>query len=183
MISFDKKFIFLHPGKCGGSSVKCELKIAARKYKFDFEHAEGHNNLEFFLNLIVGKNLNPDDFFKFTIVRNPWDRAVSWYYHWHMVHKPKEEKEPFNRWLKSRGKNLSFIDFNQIDYVIKLEEIDIGMSYVFDKLGIPLKTIDSHITYDTGRPQKHYKEYYDPKTKEIVHNINRDMVEKFNYIF
>ena len=182
MISFDKKFIFFHQGKCGGSSIKRELKVLSRKYKFDVNHSEGHEKLEFFFNLIVGQNLNPDDFFKFTIVRNPWDRAVSWYYHWHMIHQLKE-KEPFNPWLKSKGKNLSFIPSDQTDYTIKLEEIDIGMSYVLDKLGIPPKTIHSHINYDTGRPQKDYREYYDSETKEIVYIRNRDMIEKFNYIF
>tara|TARA_A200000159_G_scaffold156033_1_gene170503 strand:+ start:1593 stop:2144 length:552 start_codon:yes stop_codon:yes gene_type:complete len=183
MISFDKQFIFLHPGKCGGSTIKHEFLAASRKHQFDILHTKQHKTLDFFLNLIVDRNLDPDDFFKFTIVRNPWDRAVSWYYHWHMVYQPEGEKEPFNKWLKSKGKRLSFVDFSQMDYVIKLEEIDVGMTQVFNKLEIPQQRVKHHITYGTGRPKKEYKEYYDSETKQLVHDINRDMIKKFNYTF
>jgi len=172
MISYDKKFIFLHLGKCGGSSVKRELKIACRKYKFDVDHFRGHNELQYYLDLIVGKNFNPDDFFKFTIVRNPWDRAVSWYYHWHMVYRPGSKKEPFKKWLKSKG-NLNFVGLDQMDYVIKLEEIKKGISHVFHELGIPGMPVGCCITHNTDRPKKDYKEYYDAETKTHIRHKSR----------
>jgi len=183
MISFDKKLIFIHAGKCGGSTIKQEFVDQSRKHKFDILHRRGHKKLEFFLNLVAGKNLNIDDFFKFSVVRNPWDRTVSWYYHWHMIHQPVGKKEPFGVWLKRVGKNINFPDLSQMDYVIKLEEIDAGMAQVFNKLEIPQQKVKHHITYDTGRPTKDYKEYYEPETKQLVYDRNRDVIKKFNYTF
>ena len=184
MISFDKKFIFIHHGKCGGSTIKREFLYLSRKYKFDTLYREKHKPLDFFIDLILSENQDPAEFYKFSIVRNPWDRAVSWYYHWHMVHREGQICVPFDRWLKTRGKNLRWQDLDKMDYVMKLEDIDADMSHVLEVLNIPQIKVTQHITHNTQRPtHKHYSEYYDDETQHIVGELYSDMIEKFQYTF
>ena len=72
MILPRKKIIFIHIPRTGGTSVE--------KY-FNFKHEAGwkpataqHFTLEEY-----SKHYDLDKYFKFSIVRNPWDRLMSWY--------------------------------------------------------------------------------------------------------
>lgn len=65
----DKKAIFVHIPKCAGISLNRAI----------FGNlAGGHRTLEEYLTVFEPKCIN--EYFKFTIVRNPWDRLVSAYF-------------------------------------------------------------------------------------------------------
>ena len=73
MINHKHKFIFIHINKCGGTSIDKVFSGKFRGHKKAFDY----------------KKLNPKEFenyFKFTFVRNPWDRVVS-FYHYQMKRK------------------------------------------------------------------------------------------------
>ena len=68
MISHEHKFIFIHIPKCGGTSIE-------RFFKMKLPRQGAHLNLKYYK-----KNTeNYETYFKFTIVRNPWDKMVSEY--------------------------------------------------------------------------------------------------------
>ena len=71
MISHDYKFIFVKINKTAGTSVANTLKGSDPNC-----NEAGHSTI---------RELTPDqrvrDYFKFTFVRNPWDRLVSIYYY------------------------------------------------------------------------------------------------------
>ena len=77
------KFIYVHLPKCAGTFLKhFLLSKIYQDYKanlntYDKEHdTRGEYSLEH----IVNKNkLDPKSYFKFSIIRNPWDRVVSMY--------------------------------------------------------------------------------------------------------
>ena len=75
MISHKYKFIFIHIEKTGGTSIN-------DFFNFDDVY-EKHGTINYFKNE-YGKKLF-DEYFKFTIVRNPWDWLVS-RYHWSKYH-------------------------------------------------------------------------------------------------
>jgi chondroitin 4-sulfotransferase 11 len=62
----NQPFVFIHIPKCAGSSVKSWYK-------------EVFNNKVLILNHAPVKNFAINDFFKWTIVRNPFDRFISFY--------------------------------------------------------------------------------------------------------
>jgi len=72
MINHRHRFIFVHINKCAGQSVRRALPRGSR----------GHHTIQHYLALVADKGRQPQDYFKFTIVRNPWDKVVS-FYHYH----------------------------------------------------------------------------------------------------
>jgi len=84
MISRDKKFIFIHINKTGGTSIKKAFN------KYGYEHENIIRSSRTLKGRIRTAHWTYDEykthceksfdfFFKFTVVRNPWDRVVSWY--------------------------------------------------------------------------------------------------------
>ncbi len=73
MINHRYRFIFVHINKCAGQSVRRALPRGSR----------GHYTIMHYLDLCRRKGRDPDTYFKFTFVRNPWDKLVS-FYHYHM---------------------------------------------------------------------------------------------------
>jgi chondroitin 4-sulfotransferase 11 len=73
MISHKHKFIFIHINKCGGTTID---KLLSRRFG---DHDDAPT---YMLNYPNEFNL----YFKFTSVRNPWDKVVS-FYHYHVKRK------------------------------------------------------------------------------------------------
>jgi len=78
MISYDKKFIFIHTPRTGGTSLEIFFEETVSDCKVDNDTR--HWPLWFYYDK---KEIRPfvDDFFKFSIVRNPWDRFLSYFFH------------------------------------------------------------------------------------------------------
>lgn len=126
----------------------------------------------------------------FTVVRNPWDRAVS-SWKWTCSHRMKFKEFleiPFGKMKATMEqhskpqydllqKNNS-IDY--IDYVGRFEELDKVIEIVFEKLG---KKIPNEIPYHRKTDHKHYTEYYDEELIELVANKYKKDIETFDYRF
>ena len=77
----EKKYIFTHPPKCGGTSVEIAL---LGKELFDEENIPKwrpwkHASLIKQIEEVKRLGYDPDDFLKFSIIRNPWERVYSWF--------------------------------------------------------------------------------------------------------
>ncbi|WP_372605659.1 sulfotransferase family 2 domain-containing protein, partial [Actibacterium sp.] len=103
IISRKRRFVFVHIPKTGGTSLALALEARAaaediligdtpkaqkRRHRLKQTQTAGrlwkHSRLADVAGLISEDEMH--SFFVFTIVRNPWDRAVS-YYHWLRVQK------------------------------------------------------------------------------------------------
>ena len=81
MISYDDKIIFIHINKCAGFSVMDSLQKLNDSYIqkiFPFEYSQ-HFMYDEYQKHLKTRNENINDYFTFTIVRNPWDRVVSYF--------------------------------------------------------------------------------------------------------
>jgi len=88
IISHEKRFIFFHIPKTGGSSITYGLRhnIDYKKNIEDLEIKPGWQNL-FHVDSRLHSRYKDNiricdeysDYFKFAFVRNPWDLALSWY--------------------------------------------------------------------------------------------------------
>ena len=79
MISHKHKCVFIHIPKTGGMSMEQMLGVDVLKFHQHSRSLVKHGTP---FNEYYKKYFNQDlGYFKFTIVRNPWDRAVSSFYH------------------------------------------------------------------------------------------------------
>jgi len=99
MLDKTKKLIFTHPPKCGGTSIEYALGGISSGYleEHDKEIQKNgaalnlkscssdtlykHESLAFHIQKIQQNNERLQDYFIFSCIRNPWDRAVSRFYH------------------------------------------------------------------------------------------------------
>jgi hypothetical protein len=191
MISNKYKTIFVHINKCGGTSVE---------HLFG-EPLKVHETLQDILVKIKPEKFN--DYFKFTFVRNPWDRTYSVYHN-----RPKKGilSDSFfgknlvsfeeyiighNRIYEQRGNwegfrfigpQLPWIKINNsvvIDYIAKFEDYQNELNKIVKTRIHPEKQI-VHLNYSN---HKHYSSYYNSKLVDIVANWCKEDIEYFSYKF
>lgn len=181
MICNQNKFIFNHQGKSAGSSITNALSflVPAETNKMYKEGAK-HLSLIEQVEIVRSMGFDSEDYFKFTTVRNPWDRQISWYYHWMKV---TESYMDFNEWiLKSEKARLFYSNLESMDYIIRFENLDSDWKEVCEILHF--KHIElSIIDHDTKRPTRGYQTYYNQYSIDIVHERNKDIINKFGYNF
>ncbi len=190
MISHKYKFIFIRINKCGGISVRDTLKRLVGKSLV----IKGHTCIREFKRQHIKK------YFKFTFVRNPWHRFVSLYFYRMKLKKIKGKRTiPFKEWanriynadplynpspkspmMRNQIDWLTDKDGNVLmDFIGRVENFQKDFDYVCDKIGIPCEKLP-HLNQTN---HKHYTEYYDEATKQIVAERYARDIEYFGYKF
>ena len=186
MIDHTNKFIFVHIGKTGGTSIEHTLNPNVNKS----QSVKTQGNTEFKGKHWVASNYKRkyrdifDLYFKFTFVRNPWELEVSLCKWFEMIGDNKFR--PFKQHINRRQGNMGFTRFmcdkkgnNLLDFIGKFENLQEDFNYVCDKIGIPQQQLP-HINKSK---HKHYTEYYDDETKQIVAEKYAKDIEYFGYEF
>ena len=185
-VFYNDELLFIHIPKCAGVSIE----------NFFGWNGLRHETLQTYSN--ENSNEFLDSCFKFTFVRNPWARMVSWYFkHKNNIYEPKT-KDGFNEWIKGGMPNhwekntngvdktnwsnkdaLSCIDFLNndknidVDYIGEVENINKDMQYICNKMNIEYKELP-HINKSNHKP---YREYYTKETKNIIKDrFERDLL-------
>jgi len=197
------KCIFVHITKTGGTSIESAFNVPFN---------DKNENREFMYGDIISEDLkqkklsspalqhltimelkellDPDvfnNYFKFAIVRNPWDRVLSEYFFDRNAYR-KKNPISFEDFVKNlnyfhRYDQMSFISDNEgkilVDYVGKYENLKKDFIYICKKIGIKKITLSAvNITR-----HRHYSTYYTEELREIVGNIYKRDIETFNYTF
>lgn len=186
--------IFIHIPKCAGISIEDAL----------FNKKIGHSYLWHYQ---VFDKERFNKYFKFTFVRNPWDRLVSAYFFM-----KKGGRNPFDKkWAEQHLSDInSFQEFVEklnnknfrrvvlaeqhfrpqykyvcdykenilTDFTGRLENIEKDFDYVSKRLGINAK-----LPHFNKSKKGNYKNYYNYRMKQIVANIYKKDIKLFNYKF
>lgn len=193
MISYNKKFIFIHINKTAGTAVEQSL------LEYGDKRVEPKNDLNFGLTYKQSQHFNYkeykeylgseyDNFFKFTVVRNPFDRVVSYY----LKNSINQNNLSFSDWVIDRYKNKNFQDYKRMysdythwidkdntDFILRFENLSSDFNILKQKLNI-----DCELKYhNVNKNRLHYKEYYNEDTKEIITNHFKKELNTFNYKF
>lgn len=203
-ICFDRKLLFVHIPKTGGTSV-----IDYFGFKENTRNLWGR-----ILNTSVEVSHLPlyainelydlTDYYKFCFVRNPWDRMVS-EFKFGIKESPEgiklfELTDSFETFLESIKENLPRIQNNRPSHwltnhyqtqwsFIKSEEIKMDFIGRFENFDEDLKylgkkfNIEKDIPFLNKTEHGDYKSYYTEKSIDLVKEIYKDDIENFHYKF
>jgi hypothetical protein len=200
MISLQKRFLFVHIPKTAGNSIQSVLRdysedqlVALRKEQDGIERfglrnssykIKKHSTLNEYYEALGGDQFR--DLYKFTCVRNPWDRMVSYYF------TPTQSPETWSP-KKFRGiisKAVSVPDylrlddgeedpFANVDYIMRFESLADDFRAVCMAIGISPPTLPQY----NRSSRDHYSKYYDDELREFVRTRFAAEIERFNYTF
>tara|TARA_B100000287_G_scaffold423464_1_gene466760 strand:+ start:113 stop:736 length:624 start_codon:yes stop_codon:yes gene_type:complete len=206
IINHKYKFVFLHIPKTAGTSITKALSPFCNKWdtilgcdcgpeeivKDDGFKIHKHSNAQDIKTYMTSERWT--NYFKFTFVRNPVDRAVSLYEWWKRTDakwdpetKDAISKMSFKEFVFSRYCSPCQSDFlvgsiekpPKIDFIGKFENLNIDFAYLCGLLDLPRITLERK----NSSPREHSdtKDYLDEDiTKEIKSKFHRDYTY-FNY--
>lgn len=218
LISYKNKFIFIHNYKVAGISIN----IALRKYSinnptkstFANELLENTGYIGFSINRIIRKipfiysfdehdfainireNIPADiwnSYFKFGVVRNPWDWQVSLYHYIlkkesHWAHFEVKKCKDFNDYIESETFRIGHQSQHQfftnengeliVDFIAKIESLENDIKVISDKIGINIQL--PHLNMSAHNK---YRDYYTENTRMKISNYYKKDIELFNYSF
>ena len=197
MISHKHKIIFIHIPKTAGTSID-------NFFTGSFQRHSCAKDYQSYLKDIIFK-----EYFKFTVVRNPWDLIVSLY---SMITKRQElgheheiktfGKNTFEKFVKQlvfekhiSGSGLptnyseSFDSMCQLNWIKDLSN-EICMDHIirfenlqedFNIVCDKIKIPKTKLPNRNPTKHKHYTEYYDAEAREIIAEKYAEDIEYFNY--
>jgi Sulfotransferase family len=200
MISLQKRFLFVHIPKTAGNSIQSVLRdysedqlVALRKEQDGIERfglrnpkykLRKHSTLSEYHDALGDEQFRA--LYKFTCVRNPWDRMVSYYF------TPTQNPETWDR-KKFRGiiSNVVSISdylrlddsnvdsFANVDCIMRFENLADDFRAVCTAIGISPLTLPQY----NRSNREHYSKYYDDELRELVRTRFAAEIERFNYAF
>lgn len=211
ILSPGRKYVFIHAPKTGGTAMALALegramkddimlgdtpKALKRRRRVKDMKTRGRLWKHSTLADIDGLVPTLDGLFAFTLVRNPWDRMVS-YYHW-------LKDQQFDHPAVALAGQMDFADFacatqvcasmaasparhymtdatgrERCDLFIRLEAFDTDARPLWDHLGFQLELPRANAS---ARAPDH-RSYYTARARAAVAQACREDIERFGYSF
>lgn len=209
LVSIEKNFIFVHVAKTGGQTIKNALRpYALPKGTGQWRRLLSHLPVPQGFNNRFGPHTSarwarlklPRDFFdnafKFGIVRNPYDLAVSRYAFVrgqpnHHRHKDAQNQsfagflrleERRARW-RGRDQTSMLCDAKGellVDKVYRFEAMDEAFADIVRRLDLPDQP---HLIHKNASERGPYRDYYTDVERRLVEDIWGRDIERFGYTF
>jgi len=207
MSLLNKKILFVHINKSCGGVITTNFQNNGDTTITGF-----HRTLTDMLNIAKKKhNINKDELYIFTIVRNPWARMLSMYLFYHKNNHNSPEffsgndkiDNNFTKWIEyiysekfdrttihSAVNIFKYCFSNQLNWVKNDKNIIIKNTKIYKIEDLNLynflkNTLNLSVVDITTRvhPTKHYhySNYYDKKSKELVEKYYKDDINFFGY--
>tara|TARA_R100000995_G_scaffold75309_1_gene44617 strand:+ start:49 stop:588 length:540 start_codon:yes stop_codon:yes gene_type:complete len=176
MIIKEHKVVFIHIPKSAGTSIESFFGNSSFVIQ-PGKHDNVHDIKRRFPNAY--KNYR-----KFAIIRNPYDKMVSWYFYLKRNLGEELNTVSFNEWLIDPLKlwhvddPISFLDLqctwiDETVEIIKYENLKKEINDFFGKnINLPVLNKSNH---------EHYSRYYDKKSSDFVYEKYKEDFKKFNY--
>jgi hypothetical protein len=200
MISLQKRFLFVHIPKTAGNSIQSVLRdysedevVALRSEQDGVERfglrnpkyeLKKHSRLAEYRDALGNDEFR--DLYKFTCVRNPWDRMVSYYF------TPTQNTTAWDagKFRKIIVKALPVEDylrlnerdndpFENVNYIIRFENLADDFRTVCAALTISPTTLPQY----NRSNREHFSRYYNDELRELVRARFASEIERFGYTF
>lgn len=215
MISHRHRCIFIHIPKCGGSSIEDIIWPSKKdrteanlwmglqsRYHNKYQTGGLQHLLAAQIQAEVGKDIY-QNYYKFSIIRNPWDKAVSQFIYMKKRQDLREyigmseddyfrtyltliQQKPHVQWEQQ----YKFIaDENgtlMIDFVGRFEAFEKDVSGILETLKIRRNFLGWNVVtipHKNKGNRAHYASYYNDETRDMVHQVFREDIDRFGYQF
>ena len=212
MISHQHKCIFIHITKCAGSSIESAFGIDISnisssnnknlfgwndEHKLYLQHATPQQLLDYGF---ISKKIW-DEYYKFVIVRNPWERTVSDYI-WMMAAIKKvdsfknyilrngkfkevltdKDSEAYRGDHLNRQKDYFRYNGNDLIYdnIIRMEDINTGLTKVIADLSLSNDFFNRKVNI-SKKNYGHYSQFYNAKKKRLFESVFSEDIDFLNY--
>lgn len=199
MISLKHRFLYLHIPKTAGNAVQnllreysedkvvcltpCQDGIERFEVRNDRFNIQKHSTLGEYRRELGAATLAP--LFKFCCVRNPWERAVSFYFSphrgvtaWdrHAFLQLLDQMLPVRAFLETPD-DAGASPFENVDFVMRYERLDEDFRTVTRRLHLP----DQPLPIRNKSIREHFSRYYDAELIEAVGQKFADEIAFFGY--
>lgn len=209
MLSHKFKCIFVHIPKCGGTSIESILwpdkddRTTSNlwmgfisKYNNKYQTGGLQHLLASQIQQEIGSNFF-EEYFKFSIVRNPWDKAVSQFKYMKKRGDLREyigmsEGDSFKKYLSliQRRKHVQWesqykflTDESEkyiVDYIGRFESFNEHVIKILNQLCVNYSASIPHLNKSD---LSDYRGFYNAELKKLVGDIYQKDIEKFEYEF
>jgi len=180
-----RNFIFIHINTTAGMSI---AKVLGLNEKQHFTAIEFRQKID---------AEKWEKVFKFSIVRNPWDKVVSQYFHRLKTNQIGlgDYRIDFKKWVKLTygEQNPKYYDDPKyfmpqldwltddkgdimVDFIGKFENLENDFQHICDRISV---TVD--LPFVNKSEHKHYQSYFDDETREIVRRWFEKDIEVLKY--
>jgi len=192
-VSHKYNAIFIHIPKTGGSSIAKSMGLYGNK---SIRSAWGNRRQHFTMSELLQEGCiteeEKEQYFKFSFVRNPFDRMVSLYlYQNRGVKKPNFPKYIYSTFKRIKNctekrlfyfrKQSDYLFYNEVcvvDFIGRFESIKTDFKKISNRLNIIFK-----LPHLKKSKRKHYRTYYDIGSRKIVKQFYEADLEKFGYSY
>ena len=190
IVSHSQKCVFIHIQRTGGSSI---INLLYDQPDSEVIIHSQHGNARSPESNLLSKH---PSYFKFSLVRNPWDRIFSWYtlINSNNFGSIKEESIKYEEFLI---KDLAFapgdpyFHYNQLDYLRdKDNDLLIDKIYRYENYQDNIQDLSKQLNFGVSDIQKmnqtfhkDYRTYYTDRSKALIFEKCRDDIDYFGYQF
>jgi hypothetical protein len=200
MISFQKRFLFVHIPKTAGNSIQSVLRdysedeLVALRTEQDGVERFGLRNPKYRIKkhstlaeyLVALGEARFAELYRFACVRNPWDRMVSYYFTPTQSAVAWDQKKFRNVIVRAlpvadylRLNEGDDDPFENVNYIMRFENLVDDFGTVCQVLGISPTTLPQY----NRSNREHYSRYYDDELRELVRARFAAEIERFGYTF
>lgn len=185
----DPQATFIHIPKTGGSSINAWLNENVNG-KF-YHDADSHGTAGMRRHLTyqqvaqLSVEDNRDMGFTFTVVRNPWSRAVSSYLHWLRLDKTGQKNTlKFDQFISLPPLGTAFFEpqityIGDCDYIMEFDTLEEDFKLI-KKMYKKRKNL-RHI--NAAKNRDHYSAYYGETSRKIIAQRYEEDIDFFKYTF
>jgi hypothetical protein len=165
MINHEKNLLFIHVPKTAGSAITYTYPDC---FEVPGPGVNTHRRIEDF-------DVDPGKYWKFCVVRNPWEMVVSWYA-WHRSHGDKRKSMEVAAFKVDTPR---FFGAERMDAVLRFETLQKDLDRMLERFKIERRPLRQMNKSEHGD----YREYYTDRLREIVADRFAWEIREYGYEF
>lgn len=208
LISDEKQFIFVHISKTAGTSIRRALQPYAlqppqgklhsllRRFNLPRDYRQFKFGKHAFLREAEAKLPEKiyQDYLKFAVIRNPWDRLVSGFYSYRGLKSSRQDDKSYNEGIsfedylerQYKRNNLQVHRLKNaagkidLDAILRFEQLNDDVGALCNKIGVDFQLDQANRSF---REKRDFRDYYTETSRKFVEKHWAEDIEAFSYRF